>query len=94
MKLARNGSSRSGTPAEVLLSVLLLAASWAGGFGQAASPDFKTIPVDKKLSAFPDTFDLTSPLSAWISFSYLQLKGQESRMGAASSQPGMTVSVQ
>ena len=86
MKRARNGSIISGTSVKVLMSVLLLAASWAGGFGQAPSPDFKTIPVDKKLSAFPDTFDLTSPLSAWISFSYLQLKGQESRMGTVSSQ--------
>jgi len=33
-------------------------------------PGIKTIAIEKKLRDFPDRFDLTSPLSAFVSFNY------------------------
>jgi hypothetical protein len=71
---------------KALLTLCLLFLTLGNDSAQALSSDFKTIPVNKKIGEFPDAFDLSSPLTACISFNYLLLNGRESQMGAASSQ--------
>ena len=71
---------------KTLLTLCLLFLPLGNVFGQALPSDFKTIPVNKTIGEFSDTFDLSSPLTACISFNYLMIKGQESKMGLASSQ--------
>jgi hypothetical protein len=66
-------------------ALLVLALSLGNGIGQGLSSDFETISVGKRIGEFPDVFDLSSPLSACISFNYLRLKGLESKLGQASS---------
>jgi hypothetical protein len=45
-------------------------------YGQDFSSDFKTIVINKKVHDFPDKFDLSSPLSAFITFRYTLLNGR------------------
>jgi hypothetical protein len=56
----------------LLLSMLLLA-----GYAQTLSSDFKTIQINKKIKEFPDSFDLSSPLKALITFSYVNFNGKD-----------------
>lgn len=71
---------------KALLTLFLLFIPFVSGNGQVLSSDLETIPVNKKIREFPDVFDLSSPLSACVSFNYLLAKGQEGKMGVASSQ--------
>ena len=55
-------------------------------FGQGFSLDFKTTAVNKKISAFPDKYDLSSPLNACVSYNYLIINGRDGLYGSSSSQ--------
>jgi len=83
---SRLGFAGRGFSLKALLALSMLLLAFADGAGQALAPDFKTIPVDKRIGEFSDAFDLSSPLSACVSFNYLMLNGRESRLGPASSQ--------
>lgn len=82
----RLGILQGGFLMKALLALFALTIPFQEGFGQALSSDFKTISVHKKIGEFADAFDLSSPLTACVSFNYLMIKGRESKMGLASSQ--------
>ena len=46
-------------------------------FCQELSKDFKTIKVNKKISEFPDKFDLSSPLNSCITYNYIRINGKD-----------------
>jgi uncharacterized iron-regulated protein len=48
--------------------------------------EFRTVLVDKKISEFPDTLDLSSPLKAGISIYYLSVHGKNSDWRRVSSE--------
>jgi hypothetical protein len=85
LKRRSNRSSKARFAGKALAALLVLGLSLGSGIGQGLSSDFRTISVGKKIGEFPDVFDLSSPLSACISFDYLRLKGRESQLGQVSS---------
>jgi hypothetical protein len=45
--------------------------------GQEFSKDFKSVTVDKQVREFPDRFDLATPLSSFISLTYVYINGRD-----------------
>jgi len=43
---------------------------------QGQTNDFKTISVNKKIKDYPDTYDMSTPLSAYLSYMYLNVNGK------------------
>ncbi len=82
----KNYSSQKNSFTRVLLVLALFLISSRVATGQIPGTEFKTMPVDKKIDEFPDIFDLSSPLSAYITFNHLALHGKENKLGPASSQ--------
>lgn len=57
-----------------ILALLLITAITKG---QDFGADFKTISVNKKLSEFSDSFDLSSPLKSFITYNYVLINGKD-----------------
>lgn len=54
-------------------------------YEQELSSDFKTITVNKRLSDFPDKFDLSSPLNSFITINYIFINGKDRLLRAVCS---------
>lgn len=59
-----------------LLGILLLFFSLFINAGQS-DEDYKQIEINKTVNAFPDKFDLSSPLKSYVCFKYLQVHGKQ-----------------